>query len=308
MKVHPVGSEKSTIVRTIRTAGLLGIRLSFQVLEWTVPGWGGRWAERLWFTVPPTRRHADVIPSTPGRAFTLRMGEATIAGQSWGEGPVVYLMHGWGGRKEHLGAFVDPLVAAGYRVVAVDATSHGDSGPGEIGKGRSTILEFTDLQAAVTAAEGPAHAVIAHSIGCMATAIAMLRGMPVRRLVFIAPMSDVRPYTQEFARRAGFGERTRRRMVARIEQRVSLDLSYFVVPAMARELAATSSLLLIHDREDKETHRSDSEDIAAAWPGAKLTITSGLGHRRIMRAPEVVEEAVAFVAAPFPAVPSPVLD
>jgi hypothetical protein len=35
--------------------------------------------------------------------------------------------------------------------------------------------------------------------------------------------------------------------------------------------------------------------IAQAWPGATLSTTSGLGHRRIVRDADVVREAVGFV-------------
>ncbi len=40
----------------------------------------------------------------------------------------------------------------------------------------------------------------------------------------------------------------------------------------------------------------DGRAIAAAWPGARLVTTSGLGHRTIVRASEIVQEAVAFIA------------
>ena len=33
------------------------------------------------------------------------------------------------------------------------------------------------------------------------------------------------------------------------------------------------------------------------WPGATLLLTDGLGHRRILRAPDVLAASVAFVAA-----------
>ena len=39
---------------------------------------------------------------------------------SWGEGPIVLLVHGWNGRATQLGDFVAPLVERGYRVVAYE--------------------------------------------------------------------------------------------------------------------------------------------------------------------------------------------
>ena len=289
--------KKSTIVR------------SFALLERVAPAAGARWAESLWFTVPNGRgRHDRQAP--PGRPFQVELHGRTVAGEVWGEPPAaeppaagapgradppaVYLVHGWGGWRWQLDAFVPPLVGAGFRVIAFDAPSHGDSDPGPEGPGRSTILEFADALAAVVAAHGPAHALVAHSLGATAAAYAVRAGLPAGRLAFVAPMADPLPYTRTFAGRLGFGERVRTRMVARVERRVGTSMSAFDVPAMARQIA-TPPLLCVHDREDAETGWSDSAAIAQSWPDTRLVTTTGLGHRRILRAPAVVAEITGFV-------------
>jgi pimeloyl-ACP methyl ester carboxylesterase len=287
---HLAAIQKSTIVR------------SFAVLERVAPAAGARWAERLWFTVPSARGRRD-RQADPGRPFQVRVHGGTVAGETWGAGPLVYLVHGWGGWRWQLDGFVAPLVEAGHRVVTFDAPSHGASDPGPAGPGRSTALELADALAAVVAANGPAHAVVAHSLGATAAAFAIRRGLPVERAAFIAPMADPLPYTRTFAGRLGFGERVRTRLVGRIERRVGLPLSAFDVPAMAGQVP-TPPLLLVHDRLDAETGRSDSAAIAASWPQARLVTTSGLGHRRILRAPAVIAEVTGFVAEPVAARPA----
>ena len=234
-----------------------------------------------------------------------------MAGEVWGEEPVqdppdsgrladrdgrpvAYLVHGWGGWRRQLDAFVGPLVEAGWRVVAFDAPGHGDSDPGPEGPGRSTILEFAGALAAVVTAHGQAAAVVAHSLGATAAAFAMEGGLAVERAVFLAPMADPLPYTRTFAGRLGFGERIRTRLVRRVERRVGMPMSAFDVPAMSSR-AATPPLLLVHDRQDAETGWSDSAAIARSWPGSRLVTTAGLGHRRILRAPAVVAEVAGFV-------------
>ena len=293
--------QKSTIVR------------SFALLERVAPGVGARWAEHLWFTVPAARGRRD-RQAAPGCPFQVPVHGRMVAGEVWGERPahgdhgrpgqgdppVVYLVHGWGGWRWQLDGFVAPLVEAGFRVVAFDAPSHGASDPGPEGPGRSTVLELADALAAVVAANGPAHAVVAHSLGATAAAFAIRRGLPVERAAFVAPMADPLPYTRTFAGRLGFGERVRTRLVGRIERRVGKPLSAFDVPAMAGQVP-TPPLLLVHDRLDAETGWSDSAAIAASWPQARLVTTSGLGHRRILRTPAVVREVVEFVAEPVAA-------
>jgi pimeloyl-ACP methyl ester carboxylesterase len=284
---HLAAIQKSTIVR------------SFNLLERVAPAAGARWAEHLWFTVPAARGRRD-RQVAPGRPFRVRVHGRVVAGEVWGEGPVVYLVHGWGGWRWQLDGFVAPLVEAGCRVVAFDAPSHGDSDPGPSGPGRGTILELADALAAVVADMGSAHAVIAHSLGATAAAFALRGGLAVDRAAFVAPMADPLPYTRTFAGRLGFGERVRTRLVDRIERRVGLPLSAFDVPAMAGQVP-TPPLLLVHDRLDAETGWSDSAAIAASWPRSRLVTTSGLGHRRILRAPSVIAEVTGFVAEPVTA-------
>ena len=283
--------QKSTIVR------------SFGVLERVAPALGARWAERLWFTVPPAGGRRDrLVP--PGRPFRVQVNGRTVAGETWGDGPgerpVVYLVHGWGGWRGQLDAFAGPLAEAGHRVVAFDALSHGDADPGPSGPGRSNILELADALTAVVAAPGPGAAVGAPSRGGPAAADALRGGLAGGRAVFVAPMADPLPYTRTFAGRLGFGEQVRTRLVRRIERRVGLPLSAFDVPAMAEQVA-TPPLLLVHDRQDAETGWSDSAAIARSWPRCRLVTTGGLGHRRILRAPAVIAEVVEFVAAPVAA-------
>jgi pimeloyl-ACP methyl ester carboxylesterase len=280
---HLAAIQKSTIVR------------SFRLLERVAPAAGARWAETLWFTVPSPRGRRD-RQMDPGRPFQVRLHGRAVAGEAWGAGPAVYLVHGWGGWRWQLDGFVAPLVEAGYRVVAFDAPSHGASDPGPEGPSRSTILEFADALTAVVTDMGPAHAVVAHSLGATAAAFAIGGGLPVERAAFLAPMADPLPYTRTFAGRLGFGDRVRTRLVDRIERRVGLPLSAFDVPAMAGQVP-TPPLLLVHDRLDAETGWSDSAAIAASWPRSRLVTTSGLGHRRILRAPAVIAEATGFVAA-----------
>ena len=53
-----------------------------------------------------------------------------------------------------------------------------------------------------------------------------------------------------------------------------------------------AGLLVVHDREDREVPLAHGEALAATWPAARLRVTEGLGHRRILRDPEVIAEVV----------------
>ena len=56
-------------------------------------------------------------------------------------------------------------------------------------------------------------------------------------------------------------------------------------------------LLLIHYREDAEVPHAVSAEVAASFPRATLKTTNGLGHRRIVKSPEIIQDALAFILA-----------
>ncbi|HEY9291289.1 MAG TPA: alpha/beta hydrolase, partial [Microlunatus sp.] len=125
------------------------IKKAFELGERVAPGQMSRWALDLWCTLPGNAgRRRDERPA-PGLRSSVIMDGRQLAVETWGTGSPVYLMHGWGGWRGQLGGFVRPLAESGYRVVALDAPSHGDSDPGSMGKGRGNGLEFARALSAV---------------------------------------------------------------------------------------------------------------------------------------------------------------
>ncbi len=294
--------KKSTIVRAKKALAFGALRTTFQVLEVVAPGLGARWAERIWLTVP--RR--PWLPKTPvavsaGEPFTVAVRSSTVRGTVWGtEGPVVYLVHGWGGVARQLDAFVEPLLAAGYRVVSFDAPGHGTSTESLAGPGRSTLPEFSESLSAVMDRFGEAQAVIAHSFGAAAVVLAVLDGLPVGRLAAVAPMSDPIGFSYEFAKMLGFKERIRTRFLRLLENRVGTPMDRFDIPLRMRseDLSGLPPLLIVHDLGDREVAVAHGDRLAALWPGAEFDPWTSLGHFRILTDPDVVRKVTAFSSVP----------
>jgi pimeloyl-ACP methyl ester carboxylesterase len=247
----------------------------------------------------PSGRDGRGLGRGDGRRWVSGEGRRTgcVVTESWGDGALVYLLHGWGGYRGQLGAFVRPLTEAGFRVVAVDTPGHGESGPGRYGPGRSMMPEFTAALRSAVGHYGPARGVIAHSMGATATALAALDGLDARRLVLIAPVTDPMAAIGLWAPAAGLGPRVRARMPRRIERRAGRPFGDFDVVGRAAEREELPPALIIHDTADKEVPFGLGARVAGAWPDASFRPTSGLGHRRILRDPDVIGSAVAFLGS-----------
>jgi len=266
------------------------MRGAFRLLSATAPGVASRVAADLFmkprrYPTPP-REQAVLAHGTP---FTVRLGASSeVRAWKFGEGPAVLLAHGWEGRGSQLTPFVAPLVERGYSVVTFDAPGHGAS-PGS----RSSLPHFAWAVRGVADTVGSPQAIIAHSLGCAAATLALRDGLTVDRLVFIAPPLNPRDYTARFGDILGLNAATVEGLQMRIEERFARKWSDYSLEESARLM--TTPLLVVHDRDDRDTFWSEGAALAQAWPGARLTTTEGLGHRRILRDKNVIEDVTQFV-------------
>ncbi|WP_035297364.1 alpha/beta hydrolase [Actinocatenispora sera] len=276
-----------------------GIRLAFGAAERFAPALGGRRAALLWCTPPHGRgRRRDDRPALPSRHDTLSTGHGRrLAVQSWGpeRAAPVYLVHGWGGWRGQLGRHVEPLVATGHRVVAFDSPSHGDSGPGVLGPHRSTAPEMVDALTDVVAHYGAPAGILAHSLGCATSLVALSDGLPAAPLAFVAPAADPLARIGEFTAALGAGERVEAALRRRLEALGGRPLADFAVTEWAAP--QRPPLLVVHDRDDRETSYEQGRQLAERWPGGELTTTTGLGHLRILRDAAVIDRVTGFLTS-----------
>ena len=271
-------------------------RWIFRVLQPLSPGAAAWLAERLFFTARRTRLspEAGALLAT-GRQFTLAVEGRRVVGWRWdgadADAPLAYLVHGWGSRGARLAAFVEPLRAAGFGVVTYDALGQGASA-----RGLTSMPEFARTLAAVVSHHGRApHALIAHSMGCAGTALALTWGLEVERLVFLAPAADPPSWVLPFAQQLGLRPDVLDRVRARSERRLRVRWADLNVCDLARGLARRPPLLIVHDEVDQTVRWQDGAAIARAWPDSRLVTTQGLGHRGVTSDPKVVSQAMAFV-------------
>jgi pimeloyl-ACP methyl ester carboxylesterase len=273
------------------------LRRSMALTRAVHPPLAAWWAERLFFTPPRARSRRIEAFLAGGQSFAVRSGGRRIAAWRWGHGPTVLLVHGWGGLGGQLSEMVDPLVRAGFTVVAFDAPGHGRSG-----RGMTSLVDFARAVDAITRAAGPLYGVVTHSLGGAAIAFALRRGLRVERAVFICPPARPVDWARTFADRLGVADDVMALMRRRAEKRLGVAWSDLDIPSFAGSL--TTGLLVIHDKDDADVQWSDGELLARSWPGAELVTTTGLGHRRILRDPGVVERAVAFLSSGRPETPT----
>jgi pimeloyl-ACP methyl ester carboxylesterase len=263
--------------KSLRYQAPAWMRRGFRLLERGAPPVAVRLA--VWLFCKPKRRtprpEEVELLRTAGRRV-LKVGRQKVVVWCWGDGPLVVLHHGWSGSAAQMAPLADRLASSGFRVCVVDARGHGQS-PGM----QATLPQMGADLAAVCGQLGEAHALVGHSMGAMICARAMQVGLKCSRVVMIAAPAEIMPYLRFFQRAFGISDTTVDGMISVLHDRFQLSPA----DAKAERLAAgrTEPLTIIHDRQDPDVPLRHPEAWVAAWPGARLELTEGLGHRRILR-------------------------
>jgi pimeloyl-ACP methyl ester carboxylesterase len=265
------------------------LRTVLRGLGTVFPGLMGGWVYRLWFR---TRRYAGSVAEQTVAGIaehtTLPVEGIPVAVYRWGAGPVIVFVHGWSGRATQVAAFVGPLTAAGYCVIAFDAPGHGRT-PGS----RTNILEFAAALQAIAAAYGPLYGALAHSFGGMALAYALQQGVDAGRVVCIGTPARLEFLVERFARMLTLPDPVLTDLRRRLETRFAANV-WELMSTDSNVRTLTMPALIVHDRDDREVPWQQGKMIADAWPGAQWLATRRLGHRRILRDASTVKAVVDF--------------
>ncbi|MFH9726658.1 alpha/beta hydrolase [Streptomyces sp. NPDC017254] len=284
------------------------IRTALNVTARVAPGPAGRWAFQLF--VRPLGR-ARVKPEEEAFRAAARTGHLRIRGHdvvtyTWGDGrrPVL-LVHGWSSRASRLTAFAEALLARGYSPVTFDAPGHGDSS----GKA-SNIVEYREIIRELHTRHGDFDAVVAHSFGVLASLFTLRDGVRTARFVGLGGVGSFDLLVKGFRAGLGVDDRVVRCMRDHVERRLAPGEQgiWDRFDADRDPGALGAPVLLFHDESDDMVPLAQSRLLARAHGDrARLVVTRGLGHRRILRDPDVVAEAVEFLTAPAaePSVASP---
>jgi pimeloyl-ACP methyl ester carboxylesterase len=255
------------------------------------------------FCTPPR------MPETEADTKTLKdasVGEVFFEGMalktySWGEGPAILIVHGWGSRASHMIFIARTLADSGYHVTAFDAPAHGNSLK-KNGSNTSNFFEFARSIKCAADQIAPLYAIIGHSMGALAAAfttagaerLAAYR-TPAEKLVLISPPAGAARLVEHFCRVNSCAERTRE-LSSGLEREFDFSLSGLELAAVVNQIKA--GLLVIHDEDDTDIPVSDSIRLKEFRSDMTLLMTRGAGHKRILFNRDMIRGIKGFLEKP----------
>ena len=278
------------------------ISRTFKALAVISPKQSGKLALRIFMTPPSAtlpRRESNIRKKAKlsyriinGNKIALRVWESELLEQN---APTVLLSHGWAGRTSQFLDFIDPLIAAGYRVVGADIPAHGDS-PGK----HSNMLEGSQLLSIIADEFGPLSAIIGHSFGTGTILLGMdkyaIKSPKViligaySRVAFILNMFkdlfDLNKATMNAMQQAGYDK---------FGDAYGIEWDWDSISPVNTIKSYQGKVFFIHDETDHEVPMDEVLELHQSRPDAKILLSSGFGHRRILRNKDVIDSVLAFI-------------
>lgn len=269
------------------------VRAGFALGSRLLPGRTLARAAKL-FSTPYASSRTRAQAAQPDAA--MRRQEIMLSGKrivtyTWGDPstqPYVLLVHGWSSFGLRYLAWVAPLRALGYAVITFDQPAHGFS------EGQTcTLPDFARTTRDIGRCFGHAALAIGHSLGGAALVMAQSSAWRAHRMILLAPVADMAAAADRFIGMVHLGRHLREPFFALHERHTGVhpqDLQ-----THRHLLALGQPGLIVHDLDDDDVPWEEGERCARHWATSRLLTTQGLGHHRLVDAPEVLDAALAFL-------------
>jgi pimeloyl-ACP methyl ester carboxylesterase len=218
----------------------------------------------------------------------------TVRGWRWQSdhpnGKKILIAHGFDSYSYRFEKYINPLTRAGFEVLAFDAPGHGISNGKTI-----NVLVYKQTILQIEKQFGSLFAIIAHSLGGMAAALATEEIPTLQKLVLIAPATETSTAIKNFFTFFPVGNDIQEEMEKLIVEMRGYPISYYSVSRSIKNIHIP--VLWLHDEDDWICTYEDVKPVQQYHlPNVEFYITKGLGHSKIYRDNSSSKKIIEFVS------------
>ena len=269
------------------------LRTKFKVLSGISQKKAAKEAFKLFST--PLIRSAKQFSSIFNEAelINLNLNNSLLKGYRWNSPSQkkILLLHGFSSSAKNFHHFVTGLIQKGYEVLAFDAPAHGLSGGATV-----NAVDYADMIKKIYELYGPVKNFIAHSFGGLAVCLALeeIKHDEDTRVALIAPATETTSAVDHAFKllqiRSSGVKKEFNDIIYSIHGKPT---EWYSIKRALKHIHA--KIIWVHDRDDDTTPFSDVENVInEKFENIEFEITTGLGHSRIYRDPEIVGLVIDF--------------
>ena len=230
-----------------------------------------------------------------GEALSFRLNGHSVRGRRWKPslevGRRVLIAHGFGASSAAFEPYVSALLKKGCEVVAFDAPGHGRSG----GK-RLFITDYVRMLTQIEQSYGPFQSWLGHSLGGLALALSLEDSVSDgrSRLALVAPAPELAAAVEEWAGMMQLPAAVVREIDEYVRVTSGHPLAWYGLRRAIGSIGA--EILYVQDEGDAVVAPDTARVIEGdGHRNIQFLFTTGLGHRKVYKDPDVMERIVDFL-------------
>lgn len=245
--------------------------------------WATSFALKLFFKplpFPIPKREEDMRNRATKHELLTKNAREFLVFELRAEGPKVLMMHGWSGRGSQFFEIANFLHQKGFHILSIEAPEHG-----ELQGGPTHMIDFVDSVEETCRRFGDIDFAIGHSLGGMVLFNVLARSFWFEKLVTIGSPASIENVVGDFCTKLEMDERVTKGIIDYIESQYHIKAAEASSDYLCQVYRPEG--LIVHDKQDQDVPVENARHMHQKWRGSRYMETEGLGHRRVLRDPEV---------------------
>ena len=215
----------------------------------------------------------------------IRYDRFDLMQYEWGKeyDKIAYLVHGWEGQTGNFASLIPVLLNAKYRVVSIDAPSHGQSS-----NGKTNMFEFSKILIKQFTKDKPS-LVISHSFGSVSVArvLKLNPNIDLKLWFLITTPNNFKSRINEMAIKFHLNHKITKKIISKIETDVDESIENLNMANYCKKLSNVEKALIIHSKTDKILPIEDAREVNNSFKQSRIIELDNLGHYSILWSSEL---------------------
>ena len=203
----------------------------------------------------------------------------------WGKDnyKTAYLVHGWEGQTGNFVSVIPVLLEANYRVISIDAPSHGNSSIGKM-----NMFEFSKILVSQFEKEQP-ELVVSHSFGSVnvGKALKTLPKLKIKLWLMVTTPNNFKSRINELTSNFNLRKKVTLKLIKKIEEDVNENIDDLNMVSYCNQLKNVDKAIIVHSKADKVLPIKGAIEVTKSFKQSTLYMLEGLGHYSILWSEEL---------------------
>ncbi len=265
------------------------IRFTFNICDIFLPRLASKWAINLFLTprsAPFTKKGLKLLEDA--ETFEIVANDKSMKAYRMGSGPEVVCIHGWAGKSIQFADIAYALTKAGYTFIAVDVWAHGNSDGVD-----ASMFDFAAATKVLVENSENVACVIGHSLGAASVSLSVYDGLTIPRFIAMGAPSLPNDILDSFRKIIQAPERINQVIKDACLEVFNRDFDEISMTNTIRSMSCP--VLAIHGEDDFDVGIFHLDALISVKSDIVSIRVPRLGHRRILKDPEVIERIIEFI-------------